>query len=402
MIKPHKACYLLLLLLLSLLCCKKPYNPPAITGNGSYLVVEGVINSGADSTTITLSRTVNVSSAHTTNPVLNATVAVQSDQNVSYPLTETTNGNYVSPGLNLDVAHQYRLSITAPNNEQYQSDLVPVNITPPIDSVGFKILSVPADTGIQIYANAHDPTNKVKYYRWEYSEAWKFHPKYISYYISNGTTLVVRTQAQDVSTCYANDVSSDIVLGTSAKLKQDVIYQNPIIFIPSTSEKIEAGYSILLRQYALTADAYNFWVSLKKNTEQLGSIFDAQPSQLTGNIHCITNPSEPVIGYISVSTVPSKRIFISNAQLPAWLPIYPYNCPEPFCIQSLRTCSDTVHLGSSSYYTLLISQSNTNVDAGLPPLNGDQLPGYFFVEPRQCDDCTVRGTVTPPPFWKVF
>src|ERR1700728_1527511 len=86
--------------------CKKPYNPPAVTGNGSYLVVEGVINAGSDSTTITLSRTVNVSSANTANPVLHATVAVVSDQNVVYPLTETGNGNYISPGLNLNVARQ--------------------------------------------------------------------------------------------------------------------------------------------------------------------------------------------------------------------------------------------------------------------------------------------------------
>jgi len=400
MIKPHKACYLLLLFLL---CCKKPYNPPAITGNGSYLVVEGAINRGPDSTKIKLSRTVNVSSDTATNPVLHALVSVESDQNVSYPLTETTNGNYVSVGLNLDNSRTYRLSIKTPDNKQFQSDFVSVSITPPIDSVGFSIVNDPV-AGIQIYANAHDQTNTVKYYRWDYSEAWEFHSKFISYYISNGTTLALRTQAQDVSTCYTNDVSSDIVLGSTAKLKQDVIYQSPIVFIASTSEKIEAGYSILLHQYALTADAYNFWISLKKNTEQLGSIFDAQPSQLAGNIHCITNPSEPVIGYISVCTVSSKRIFIPSSQLPSWIPTYPYTCSKPYCCPIAQCpprgfCIDTVDLGSNSFHGLLINQSNVNVDDGPLPVNGDELPGYFFVVPRQCGDCTIRGSITPPPFW---
>ncbi len=65
MIKLHKACYLLLF---ALLCCKKPYDPPAIKSNGSYLVVEGVINSGADSTTIKLSRTVGLSTANASKP----------------------------------------------------------------------------------------------------------------------------------------------------------------------------------------------------------------------------------------------------------------------------------------------------------------------------------------------
>jgi len=400
MIKLHKACYLLLL---SLLCCKKPYTPPAITGNVSYLVVEGVINAGPDSTTITLSRTVKVSSANTSNPVLHATVAVESDGNVSYPLTETINGNYVSAGLNLNVAHQYRLSIKTPDNEQYQSDLVPVTITPPIDSVGFNIVNDPVP-GIQIYANTHDATNTVKYYRWDYNEAWKFHSKFNSYYVSNGATLVLRTQAQEVSTCYTNDVSSNIVLGSAAKLSQDVIYQSPLAFIGSTSEKIEAEYSILVRQYALTADAYNFWVGLKKNTEQLGSIFDSQPSQINGNIHCITNSSEPVIGYVSVSTVPSKRIFIQSSQLPSWITTYPYACSEPYCC-SLPLCThpfclDTVNLGSGNFYAELIDQSNANVDDGIPPNGGDELPAYFFVVPRECGDCSIRGSTTPPPFWK--
>jgi hypothetical protein len=38
-------------------------------------------------------------------------------------------------------------------------------------------------------------------------------------------------------------------------------------------------------QYALTKDQYDYWTELKKNSEQLGTLFDAQPSQLNSNIH---------------------------------------------------------------------------------------------------------------------
>ena len=78
--------------------CRKPYDPPAVASPGSYLVVEGVINAGADSTTIKLSRTVNLSSQITNNPVSGAVVAVQSDQNISYPLAQTTPGTYACAG----------------------------------------------------------------------------------------------------------------------------------------------------------------------------------------------------------------------------------------------------------------------------------------------------------------
>ncbi len=371
--------------------CRKPYNPPAITGNGSYLVVEGVINSGADSTTIKLSRTVNVSSATAVNPVLNASISVVSDQGATFPLTETTNGNYVTGGLNLDNSHAYSLSITTSDNKKYQSDMVPVVITPPIDSIGYNIVNAPL-TGIQIYANTHDPSNHVKYYRWDYDENWAFHSKYPSNYVSNGTAIVLRTQAQNVTICYTNDVSSDIVLGSSAKLKQNLIYQSPIVSIASTSEKIESDYSILLRQYALTADAYNFWVSLKKNTEQLGSIFDAQPSQLQGNIHCITTPSEPVIGYVSICTVSSKRGFISNAGLPNWVADYPYTCS----VDSELYCAPPYCINYVARY--LIPPPFILIPT--TAIGNPRTPDGFMASTRECVDCTIRGTTTPPPFWK--
>jgi len=381
MIKLHKACFLLLISFF--ICCRKPYNPPAITGNEGYLVVEGVVNAESDSTTIKLTRTVNIANNVTANPVLHAVVTVENDQGLSFPLTETVNGNYTSPGLNLNNSRTYRLTIKKANNKQYQSDFVPLIVTPPIDSIGYNIVNNPV-TGIQVYVNTHDPANAVKYYRWDYDEAWAFQSKYISYWIPSGNTLVPRTAAQNITNCYGSDISSDIVLASSAKLEQDILYQSPVVFIPSTSEKLEAEYSILLREYALTADAYDFWVSLKKNTEQLGSIFDAQPSQIEGNIHCITTPSEPVIGYISVCTVSSKRIIITSANLPVWVATYPYTCEQ-----------DT----SLNPYDDLVLDSAHLVATGPPP-PGIGAPPFFLYSTRECVDCTIRGTKTRPPFFK--
>ncbi len=72
--------------------CKKPYYPPVIVAPGTYLVVEGVINTNLGPTTIKLSKTVNLSSATTKNPVLNAIVTIESSKGNSYPVTETGNG----------------------------------------------------------------------------------------------------------------------------------------------------------------------------------------------------------------------------------------------------------------------------------------------------------------------
>ncbi len=123
----RKSIILLLLTAVAVISCRKPYNPalPSVSRTG-YLVVEGTINSGADSTYIKLSRTINISSNAQISPELHAVVSVQGDQNTSYPLTEKGNGKYSCAGLNLDNAHQYRLSIKTSDNKQYQSAYMPV------------------------------------------------------------------------------------------------------------------------------------------------------------------------------------------------------------------------------------------------------------------------------------
>src|SRR5437868_6518765 len=148
--------------------CRKPYDPPAISATNSYLVVEGVINAGLDSTFIKLSRTVKISDKVVANPETGAALTVAGDQNFSYPLAEISKGNYASQGLNLDNGHKYRLRIRTSGNKQYLSDYVEVLNSPRIDSVSYDIKGALAMPGVNVYVNTHDQSNKVKYYRWDY------------------------------------------------------------------------------------------------------------------------------------------------------------------------------------------------------------------------------------------
>jgi hypothetical protein len=387
----YRAGYFLIFLFAAIsMSCKKPYNPPVTNSPNSYLVVEGVINSGADSTTIKLSKTVNLSSSVTTNPMLGAILTIESNQGNSYPLTEAGNGLYKTPGLNLNTTGQYRLRIKTADNKEYLSDFAAVKITQPIDSIGYTI----KNGALQLYNSTHDPSNNSRYYRWDYTETWEFHSTYNSSYYVTDDTILLRPQSLQIYYCYRSDTSSDIVLGSSAGLKQDVITQNPLTSITEGSEKLGIKYSILLRQYALTGDAYSFWTLLKKNTEQLGSIFDAQPSEITGNIHSTTNPAEPVIGYISITNVQTKRIFISFNDLPLDF----YVRPDPACTQdSLLYFNPKTKLNDVE--GVLIKASPGSIYPTSAIVQGTTIVGYLASSPA-CVDCTLRGSTTPPAFWK--
>ena len=116
--------------------------------------------------------------------------------------------------------------------------------------------------------------------------------------------LVYRYPDHSVDTtiykCWKTLNSTSIIIGSSESLSTDIIYL-PFHFIENGSEKLSILYSMKLKQYAVSHEKYLFLQKMKKNTEQTGSLFDPQPSQLSGNIHCLTDPNETVIGYVEIS-----------------------------------------------------------------------------------------------------
>jgi len=403
-----KSVVILFAVIVAAISCKKPYDPPAIRGPNGYLVVEGVINSGTDSTFITLSRTVNLDSI-SFKPELQAILTVQGDNNNSYPLIELGKGRYGCAGLNLDNSHQYHLSIKTANGEAYQSAFLPVLNSPPIDSVSFDTKGALAVPGVNLYVTTHDPTGKILYYRWEFNETWIFHSNFPSDFYSNGDTVLGRNQlTQNITDCWGNDTSSSILLGSSAKLSRDIIYKAPLTSVVSTSEKLEDEYSILVTQYALTPDAFTFYTNLKQNTESLGSIFDPEPSQINGNITCTTNPTEPVIGYISVGSTSTLRTFIANTQLPRWQTIpYYTNCKLEFDWNAMppQICCYFVDQNGNNEVNEYINYNiggNPNPFIPIDPIlefgNHGPVIGYT-ASTRQCVDCTLRGSNKKPAFW---
>jgi len=375
--------------------CKKPYSPGIIAVSSNYLVVEGVINTGSDSTIVRLSRTVPLTSTARVSPELGASITILSNSGGNYPLFETGNGYYKTPGLNLSSSNTYSLKIVTSGGKVYQSDFVPAKNSPPIDSVYYRIQS--NGNGLNIYADTHDPSRNSTYYRWEYVETYVIHSAFYSFlYLQTlpHDTVLLRPTGNQVYTCWVSDTSSNIILNSSAKLSKDVIANNQIIPIASTSEKIADRYSILVRQYVLTADAFNYYQQLKQNSEQLGSIFDPQPSELPGNIHCVSTPSEPVIGYITAGSPAEIRIFIDSRNLPSWLPITPY--------QQCKLDTDLFKqpVGTSVQNDVQIyiySEEHMPISVIAPP-GSTTILGYTGSTPA-CVDCTLRGTNIQPSFW---
>jgi hypothetical protein len=233
--------------------------------------------------------------------------------------------------------------------------------------------------------NTHDPTNSTRYYQWTFDQTYEYRSAESSdyYYDTAANTILLRAADQQVFQCWTDIPPTAIVVGTSAKLAQDVISEFPLVNIPPNSQELSVEYSILVTQYALSDSGYDFLSQMATSTQALGSIFDAQPYQLTGNIHSLSNPAEPVIGYIQAGTVQQQRIFISNLQLQNWA--YGFRCPMPDRIVPPIPDSIDFYFGS----------------AGYDPLYYKYPPGAGWeANQATCVDCRLQGGSTQEPaFW---
>jgi len=357
--------------------CKERFDPPALAINTNNLVVEGLINTGQGPTNITLTRTAKLIDSVFFKPERNAIVTVEGEDNSVSPLYESGNGLYTASQLFVNNNIKYRLHIKTNDGKEYASDFVAVKQTPSIDSVSWKQEA----NGVQLYANTHDPQNNTTYYKWDFEETWEIHsPLPADYrYIGNGT--VILDFNQNTRVCWKYGQSKNIIIGSSAKLQSDVIHESPLLFIASNSEKIGVRYSLLLKQYALDKKAYAFYNVMKKNTESLGSIFDAQPSELRGNIHCLSNPEELVVGYIQASNISEKRLFITNSELKNWN--YRMNCETI----EVKNDPDSIEY---FYPNQLLPYS--------AKMEGPSISYYYSAYP-QCVDCTLRGSNVKPAYW---
>jgi Domain of unknown function (DUF4249) len=369
------------LILILFWACKDKYMPHINYPTSGILVVEGFINTGNGPTTILLTRLAPLNNISTI-PEPGAQVEVESDQGARFSLSETSPGNYSINQIPIDSTQKYRIHIKTSNGKDYLSALTEVKITPPIDTVGYDT----ASDHLTIYISTHDDRNKSLYYEWYYQETWKYFAfAYSSYkYESGGVGPRDVEDADTLYNCWAYNQSTDLILFTTENLSSDLVYKLPLQTISYfTTNRLRSRYSILVKQIVLTKDWYEWKQQLKKNTEQLGSIFDAQPSQTGGNIVCTTDTTERVIGFVGCTSEIDKRIFISRAQI-----------PEVSVYTGYETChADTIKTFEFDIFA-----------------NGDELPinkaiesgalvGYLGAPPN-CMECWLHGgTNKKPDFW---
>jgi len=323
-----------------------------------------------------------------------ANVVVKDNLNNEYVFTEKS-GVYVSESEFEVVANrQYTLEVKTKDGKVYKSSSESLpTVTPITDITASVVVNNKNETGIQLNANSYDPNRTSNYYRYEYEETFKIvAPKWTSdRLVVTGPRSVRLDEDNDPAkkVCYSTQKSTDIIITSTNSLTEDRV-NFPVRFIKQDNYIIAHRYSILVRQYVENQAAYTFHKTMKEIASSSSVLSPKQPGVFSGNIRCISNVDEKVIGYFDVASVSSKRIFFNYTDYfpPTNTPAYFNACegiPFNFCFDPQvknPPCQGDSMISSLKSNALLYYTGN-----------------YILVE-AVCGDCTSFSSNIIPSFWK--
>ena len=368
--------------------CLEPYDAPEIFGEADMLVVDGFLNSSEGNVRVKLTRAAGLSSDGAFPAESSASVTLQDEDGSSYDLAEQSPGTYELSGIVVNLSSRYRLFIRTANSQEYASDFVSIKETPPIDSVTWRA----TDDGVFVEVNSHDDDDNTRYYRWDFVETWQYHAAVASEWLVENKEPRYRKSEEYIYMCWNTDLSTKILIGSTDRLERDVIDHFPLTFIHRDDKRISIKYSTLVKQRAISKEEYKFFEQLQQTTESIGSIFDPQPGQVTGNIHSISSTDAPPLGIFSAGNTQSKRMYIDFNNLPIHLQRY---SPDFSCLV------DTVCIYQNTGATCARFASDLD---GTEYLGAAIYKGRLFygwtLSSARCADCrSAGGVLTKPDFW---
>ena len=391
--------------------CIDPYTPK-LKGYDSLLTVDALITDLNTSCTVKLTRT--MQNQNDIPPsVTDAIVYLTDDAGNTNDLINTGGGIYKtdSIGFKGTVGRTYVLHINTNDGKEYESEPCLMQSVPDIDSIYFEkdqqLINNGTQSldGISIYLDSKGGNNN-QYYRWSYEETWKFrvpYPKMFDYFKSDDPDFPIILPVKEVKEfCWKTRKSDEILIGTVNSPSSAQLRKEPILFIGTDqSDRLLIQYSILICQYSISKNEYDFWNNLVKLNETGSDIFARQPYAVLSNLHCTNNPKERVLGFFQVSAISEKRKNIGYKNVAMLgLHFYSYPCdtvmpPRSFfnkpCLCPPATWDDVYdHLCVTSDY-VFTEPIYHNVT--------DYLLHLVFTRP-ECANCELSGSRTEPDFWE--
>ena len=359
------------------------------------IVIQGRITSGSESV-FYLSKTQPIGSEETPESILNAEITIVGQNGYESPKAtfDIEEDCYIINTQDLPDNTLYAVLIKA-EGETYQSDFQELFITPSLESVSYK----EREDGISIHVTSYGNEGNSPYYLWAYEEDWEFHApdninglKGIPVYSKEIYNLPFLDENGNnpYLYCWGHNSSKHINIYNTTILTENTAKEVELFRIPIDDVRISYIYSILVKQYSLSPEGYQYYSLIKKYSEESSGIFTPIPSEVKGNVSCISNPEIKVLGYVLASTCQTKRVFIYESDFKQICSEYDSGCIS-------AGWGDNFFNLNKIYTEGVIAMTYNGELSDL--LNPNLTETIFYT--RECIDCrVVKGsTKKRPDFW---
>jgi len=379
------------------------------------LVVEGYVSTRLKDSEIRLSYS-NKFKTRLFEMVSQAQVGVLENGTIFHDFVEESLGRYIPSDTNFVANHSstYKLHLVVGNNT-YESAEVKINKCAQIERLDFQTNDkyIAGDKtqyrALEVLVtNVEDP-DVSRYHRYSVDETWlvtskdtfdqKIHPEFV--YNNLGVIIDINWNIESnlqTTYCWVNSSSRSVRPTSTEGLIRNQLVRIPVFGTSLENIKLLYKYSALIKQYSIPKDAYYFLSMMNQFSENDVSLYDTQPGFVSGNIRCLNDEKEQVIGVFYASDVFEKRIFIRIDDLsPADRQIVRRNelaCP-------IETIGIPAWEGANKTPSLTFLRDTLIYGRGYTVANllfeGDYDVAQMSYE--YCSDCRVMGTNIRPDFW---
>ncbi len=376
--------YIIFLSLIFTNCIEK-YEPQHNDFN-DLLVISGSIIKGDSIQTVTISRSTPYNnSSH--DPIGNCEVWAINEFEQEFHFEESKTGVYKIkiPEQFLNFNSQFKLRVNTPDGNEYESSYEPILESSPVDIVyyeeeSFHSSSVDYPNGLQFYLDLKAPSGFSRKYRWKLEETWEYHTHKIYGEISPVDTTFFYPPKDSISKCWRTIPVVGLYSSSTENLSLNEKKKIPLNYVPKSSIQLNYGYSLLVKQYALSDVAYEYWNRHQFFINESGGLYDKQPSQSKSNIYNINNSDEIILGLFWAASFTQKRVFFKG---PLGNIIINQYC-------ELDTLNKKSNISGVNYFGLL----------GFKEIGDSRIPIYGTA-PKKCFDCQLQGgTNIKPIFWE--
>ena len=382
----------LLILAAGLSSCIYPYKPEIETDPEEILVVDGHILVGGISTIrLTYLTPINGTSSR----IPRGSAWIEDDRGNQYTVPplfpdELVGGAAAAPGysssfltnnFNIDTpvkpgATQYR-AVVEIDNETYTSAWITPDPAPEVTGIHFTA----DDRKVYVLADIKPGVEKTGYAGFLLEETWEFHADVFPQEFIDPETWEYYDPEREYPYywCYRSvDLNGSVLLDYTS-LSGAVIREVPVRSFLRTDSRNHRRYSILVKAFALSKEAYDYNKQTQEMSQIGGDLFSPDPGALEGNLICETNPEKEVMGYVQAGYVSSRRAFLDNQFLIPVIPTVEY-------VQVPQEYMPTYYYDYNYRPVMKMAFGEDVVDIGWAP--------------HRCINCLeAGGTQVKPDFW---